>query len=127
MLAGASTRALRKSLEEIPDDLGAIDIVILRAQQPVHHARKARIGKTAGHAVAAIIDAVEHDIASGRATRRDPRHRGLVGLVAVLEIGDASVLCFAAIGAPPELERPFGRPEAVDRKAAGAASALIGN
>src|ERR1017187_6820823 len=52
--------------EKRPDRLGAVDVMILRAQKRIHHAREARVRKTAGHAMAAIVDAIEHDIAPGR-------------------------------------------------------------
>src|SRR5437764_1303233 len=74
-----------KSLEKFPDNLCAVDVMVLRPQRDVDGARKARIGEAAGHAVAAVIDAVEHDIASGRTAGFDPRYGGPVILIAVGE------------------------------------------
>src|SRR5262249_38471863 len=108
----------RKLLEERPDRLSAVDVVVLRPEESIGKAREAGVG-AAGHAVAAIIDAVEHDVAPRRAARVDPRHGGAVGGVGVGKIGRSSV-CIAAIVLAPESERLFRRPEAVHRKAAGA-------
>ena len=47
--------------------------------------------------------------------------------IAVVEIDGGRVVRLAAIDAPPERHRPLGRPEAADRKPAGAASAAIGD
>lgn len=53
---------------------------------------KMRIRKHAGHAVAAAIDAVQHDVAARRTAGLDPRYRGLIRGIAVVEIGDAGIL-----------------------------------
>src|SRR5258708_1078258 len=83
----AMALASRKPLEERPGRLGSGDVVVLRAEHGIDHALEARVGEAAGHAVAAVVDAVEHDVATLRASRFDPRHRALVGIVAIGEIG----------------------------------------
>jgi hypothetical protein len=63
------------------------------------------VGKMPGHAMAAAIDAVEHDVARLRAARRNLRYRGLILRIAVAEVGGGSVLEVAAVDAAPEFER----------------------
>src|SRR5271170_4028003 len=94
--------ASRKPLEKRPDRFRAVDVVVLRAQHVVHHARKTCVVETAGHAMAAVIDAVEHDVAPFRTARFNARHRALVRRVAVVEIGGGSIAFLAAIDLPPE-------------------------
>src|ERR1700722_10699435 len=113
---------LRKTLEKFPDDFGAVDIAVLRAEQQADDAGKTHVRGFAGHAVAAMIDAVEHDIAALRAGRLDARHTGRVRLVAMRKLGHGGIARFAAVEAPPEREGFLGRPESGDRKAAGAAA-----
>src|SRR3982074_3024628 len=113
-------RDSRELAETFPERGGAVDVAILRTQKRVHHARQTRVRDSAGHAGAAAVDAIENDIAPRRTARRDPRHRALVSLIAIVEIDRISVLHVATVDPPPEIERLFGRPEARHRKAAGA-------
>src|SRR5664279_3783171 len=108
--AGQWRRSL-KLPEKRPDRFRAVDVTVLRTQKRIDHAREARVGKTARHPVAAVVDAIEHDIAPPWAARRNPRHRALVGFVAIVEISHRRILRPATIGAAPEIERLFGRPE----------------
>src|ERR1700722_6567809 len=96
-------RFLRKLPEKFPDHLRAVDVAILRSQQQADDARKAGVGKAAGHAVAALVDAIEHDGPAAWAARGHPRHRGRVRRIAVLEFGHIGLLRNAAIDAPPEI------------------------
>src|ERR1700681_5004647 len=97
-----TTYALRKLAEKRPDRLCAVDIVVLRPQERGCDARKARVGQAARHAMAAAVDAIEHDVAPRRAARLHPRHRALVRRIAVVEIDAGGVLRLAAIDAAPE-------------------------
>src|ERR1700682_1332620 len=117
--------ALWKLAAKRPDRLCAVDIVVLRPQERGRDARKARVGQAAWHAMAAAVDAVEHDVAPRRAARVHPRHRALVRRIAVVEIGAGCVLRLAAIDAAPERQRLFGRPKTFHREAAGALATLI--
>src|SRR5258708_1311878 len=119
--------ALTEISQKTPDRFGAVDVAVLRAQEGVDRAREARVGKAAGHPVAAVVDAIEHDIAPPWAARGNPRHRALIRFVAVVEIGHGAILRLAPIGVAPELERLFGRPKTRHGEAAGAAAALIGD
>src|ERR1700731_2367801 len=71
----------RKLLEELPDHLRAVDVAVLWAEPHVDDAPEARVREVAGHAVAAMVDAVEHSVAPRRTARGDPRHRGRVRFV----------------------------------------------
>ena len=79
-------RISRKSLEKRPDRLGAVDVVVLRAEQVGGEPRKARIGRHDGHAMATAIDAVEQDIAVQWAALLDPGHGRPIAGVAILEV-----------------------------------------
>src|SRR5215471_2717065 len=87
-----TTACLGKPLEEIPDHLGAVDVVVLWPEYVGDHAGKAGVRDAARHAVAAVIDAVEHDVTSRRATRSDSRHRALIRRIAVVQVGRVGVL-----------------------------------
>ena len=111
-----------KVFEKRPNRLRAVDVAVLRAEKRIDNPRKARVGDAAGHAVAAAVDAVEHDVAARRAARGDFRHRRLVGAVAILEIGGGAIPRLAAVGAAPERQRLLRRPKILDGKTARAAA-----
>src|SRR6185312_11419642 len=80
---GRRAPASLKLLEKGPDHFGAVDVVVLRAQHVVHHARKARVREAAGHAMTAIIDAVQYDVDAGGTFRGNLRHRRLIVRITV--------------------------------------------
>src|SRR5258708_17126684 len=91
----------RKLPENRTDGFGAVDIVVLGSEKRGCDPRKGRIGEGAGHAVAAAIDAVEHDVARSRAIRLDVRLRALVVRIAIPEVGDSCIFGLAAVDAAP--------------------------
>ncbi len=66
------------------------------AEDVVRETHETRVGRAAGHAMPAAIDAVEHDVAAGRTARVDPGYRRSIGAVAIFELAAAGVPGFAA-------------------------------
>src|SRR5258707_13518858 len=81
MRRGQCMRPLPKLREESPDRLGAVDVAVLPPQQARRDVRKAVIRGQSGHALAAIVVAIEHYVVPGRAALRIPGAAGLFGRI----------------------------------------------